>query len=113
MIQDSYAAGHTDRNPLTGAINQFHSYGSQDSGLHGAQDQWGEGRTLDDRFQSTHGAQSAYNESARVLVMLDQGAPTDMVVRYLDEQVFQLDPRAQPSGPGDQFVPKKPASQRA
>jgi WXG100 family type VII secretion target len=112
MIQDSYAAGHVDRNPLTGAITQFHSYGSQDSHLHGQQDEWGEGRTLADRFQGTHGAQSAYDESARVLVMLDKGVPTDTVVRYLDQRVFQLDPAVQPSGPGDQFRPRKPATQR-
>jgi WXG100 family type VII secretion target len=113
MIQDSYAAGHVDRDPLTGAVRQFHNYGSQDPDLHSHADQWGEGRTLGDRFQSTQGARSAYEQSAQVLTMLDQGASTDSVVRYLNEQVWHLDPAVKPAGPGEQFVPKKPVSTRA
>jgi WXG100 family type VII secretion target len=113
MIQDSYAGGHVDRNPLTGAVVQFHNYGGQDHSLHGEQDKWGEGLTLGDRFQSTQGAQSAYEQTARVMVLLDQGAPTDTVVQYLDQRVFALDPAVRPSGPGEQFVPKKSGSQRA
>jgi hypothetical protein len=47
------------------------------------------------------------------MVLLDQGAPTDTVVQYLDQRVFALDPAVRPSGPGEQFVPKKSGSQRA
>lgn len=113
MIQDSYAAGHVDRDPQTGAVLEFHNYGAQDSDLHAHHDEWGQGRTLGDRFQSTRGAQAAYEESARVLVMLDQGADTESVVRYLDRQVFALDPAARPSSPGEQFVPTKTGTTRA
>ena len=113
MVQDSYAAGHTDRNPLTDAVTQFHTYGSQDHGLHGAKDQWGDGKTLADRLQSTHGAQAAVDSSARILTMLDQGAPTDKVIEYLDQQVFRLDPAVKPAGPGDQFQANPPKTQKA
>jgi hypothetical protein len=106
LIQDSNAEGHVGRDKTSGDISQFHSYEGQDHGEHGAKDAWADGKTLGDHIKNTPGAENAVHKCAAILVLLDQGASTDEIIKYLDEQIFKLDPKAEAAGPGAEFKKK-------
>jgi hypothetical protein len=103
LIQDSNAAGHVGRNKKTGDIQQFRSYEHQDHGKHGEKDAWVKGKNLSERIKNTPGAENAINQCTQILLMLDQGASTEEVIKYLDEQIFKLSPNAEKSGPGEEY----------
>ena len=107
LIQDAHAKGHVDRDPVTGEIKEFHAYGQQDHDKHGHFDAWGKGKTLGDRIKNTPGAERAIEKCKQVLVMLDQGASTEEVLKFLDEQVFKLAGDAGAAGPGGEFKKEK------
>jgi hypothetical protein len=99
MIQDSHAKGHAERE-ASGEIKEFHAYGGQDHAQHGAHDAWAGGADLGKRIKNTAGAERAIEKCKDVLVLLDQGASTDDVLKYLDDQVLKLSSAATPAGPG-------------
>jgi hypothetical protein len=103
LIQDSHAQGHVDRDPKTGHVREFHAYGTQDHDKHTAADKWAEGKDLGERIKNTPGAEAAIQKCKEVLVMLDQGKPTNEVIAYLDRTVLALDPAARAAGPGADF----------
>jgi hypothetical protein len=103
VIQDSHAKGHTERDPKTGRIKEFHAYGRQDHHAHGAHDAWAKGKNLGERIRNTAGAERAIEKCVKVLVMLDQGARTEDVIRFLDAEVLRLAPDARAAGPGAEF----------
>jgi hypothetical protein len=105
LIQDSYAAGHVQRDPKTGAVEQFHAYGGQSHEKHGAADTWTApgGKTLEEVVKSTPGAQAAVDQGVRVLVMLDEGRSTADILKFLREEVFALSPAVTRSGSGTEF----------
>lgn len=105
LIQDSHAAGHAERN-ASGEITQFQSYGSQDHKKHAKADKWGGGATLGEHIKNTPGAARAVEKCAEVLVMLDDSASTDEVLRYLDENVFKLALDVKAAGSGPTFAKK-------
>lgn len=106
LVQDSHAPGHAERNKQNGDVKQFHSYEAQDEKQHGEKDDWQKGANLAARIKNTPGAERVIAKCAEVLVMLDQGASTQDLIKYLDEQVFKLDPKAQAAGPGAEFKKK-------
>ena len=102
LIQDSHAEGHTGRDK-DGNIEQFRSYEHQDHGKHGEKDGWAKGKDLGERIKNTPGAADAIAKGAEVLKMLDQGNPTEDVIKYLDNEIFKLSKDAKKSGPGDEY----------
>ena len=102
LIQDAQAEGHLGRDKK-GDVKQFRSYEHQDHGKHGDKDAWAKGKTLGDRINNTPGAKNAIDKCAQVLVLLDQGASTDAVIKFLDSEVFKLSADAEKSGPGKDF----------
>ncbi len=102
LVQDSNALGHTERDEK-GQIKEFHSYEHQDHGKHGHEDAWKEGKNLGERIRNTPGAANAIRQCTDLFYMLDQGASTEAVMQYLDEQVFKLSEQAQKAGPGEHF----------
>lgn len=107
LVQDSHAEGHTERDAASGDVKEFHSYEHQDEHKHGAKDSWAEGKTLGDRIKNTPGAERAVEKSMQVLVLLDQGASTAEVIKFLDAEVLKLAPDATAAGAGAGFG-KKP-----
>jgi hypothetical protein len=99
MIQDSHAKGHAERD-ASGDITEFHAYGSQDHAQHATHDAWASGADLGKRIKNTAGAERAIEKCKDVLVLLDQGASTDDVLKYLDAEVLKLAPGATAAGPG-------------
>jgi hypothetical protein len=99
LIQDSHATGHTERNEA-GQVKEFHSYTKQDHEAHGKGDKFAEGKNLGAKIKATPGMERAIEKCAVVLVMLDRGAPTAEVMKYLDEEVLALSGDARRAGPG-------------
>jgi hypothetical protein len=114
MVQDSFAAGHVDRDEATasstchagpamkkaGDIREFHSYVGQDKDKHGAKDARGS--------MEAHLAVASPSvvEIGRSLVELrSAGAPWSTVRPYFDECVFPLPDtyKRHPAGPGALF----------
>jgi hypothetical protein len=107
MIQDSYASGHTEREPAgggrQGAIKSYHSYSKQDHKKHSHDDAFqGEGSDRE-KLKSTPGAQDAVAKSAQVLKFIAARADWEVVHHYLSREVFQLAVSPQPSGPGAHY----------
>jgi hypothetical protein len=108
LVQDSFAPGHVSRDPETKKIFQFHSYTHQDEHKHGQHDKLAKGKSLGERLNHTPGANDAIHHGAKVLGLLDgPGFGVDDVVDYLDRQVFDVDPMAHLSGPGEHCQKKK------
>ncbi|MCB9076222.1 MAG: hypothetical protein H6631_01370 [Anaerolineaceae bacterium] len=103
LIQDAHAAGHVGRDKKTGDVSQFRSYEHQHHKKHSEKDAWVEGKNLGERIEKTPGAKDAIDKCAQVLSMLDQGASTDDVIRYLEGQIFKLSSTVEKSGPGKEF----------
>lgn len=110
LIQDSFAEGHVQRTsapiqapPGPRPIRQFHDYGSQSSHKHGELDEFGNGRKLKDAIAATPGLQEAIDKSAEVMVRIDRGDNTKVIMKYLTDEVFVLDRRARRAGPGRRF----------
>ncbi len=103
LIQDSCAAGHINRETDSFLIKQFLTYGSQDHDQHSDFDKWGNGTSLAERVQNTHGASQAIQWSSRVIAMIDQGRDTGIIINYLKLNVFRLAKKTLPSGAGDEF----------
>lgn len=103
MIQDSHAQGHCERDPVTGEIKSFHSYGGQDHTKHGAKDAMGPGKNLDEHLKNTPGALKAIEQGAKVLKMMDGKQDTADIMKVLDEEVFKLAPETEDAGAGAAF----------
>jgi hypothetical protein len=110
-VQDSFAAGHTEREPagLTdfcssvpgtphpGRIVEFHSYAAQDSHKHDAEDSR-------DALTSSGGARwpDAVEATRRLADFYNDNVPWEKARPYL-ECLFELSDRARSSSPGDAF----------
>ncbi|NNB97678.1 hypothetical protein HI113_27645 [Corallococcus exiguus] len=106
LIQDSFAEGHTEREPGYGPIRQFHDYGAQDPHKHSSKDSMGEGKTTKEQIDLIPGAAKAIEAGAYLVAMLEETATPDRIMNHLENNVFKLSKNAKPAGPGDSF--KKP-----
>lgn len=111
LIQDSYAAGHVQRNEA-GAVLQFHDYGHQEPHRHGSKDKMGPGKNLRQHIENTPGAMQAIEAGATVIMYLDSKAETQEIVEYLNQRVFGLASNVQPAGPGAEFGAQHPVKRR-
>ena len=105
LIQDSYAEGHVQRDPKTGAIEEFHTYEGQDEDKHAEKDKFvhSKGADLKQIIDDTPGARAAVDHGIQVLMMIDQGKPVSEILKYLRENVFALSPKAAKSDVGVDF----------
>lgn len=111
LIQDSYAAGHVQRNEA-GEVLQFHDYGRQEPHRHGRKDKMGPGKNLKQHIENTPGAMRAIDAGAAVLMRLDSKVETQEIVEYLNQQVFKLASNSQSAGPGTEFGTQHPVKRR-
>jgi hypothetical protein len=98
MVQDSMAAGHTERDK-DGKILSFQPYGPQDHDKHTEADDLHlkPGQSFEEMLAQNPNALKAVTASADLLALLDQGQGTEAAMKLLEEQVFQLSPSARPS----------------
>ena len=97
MIQDSYAAGHVERDDLGGGsrgnIENFHSYVNQDHDAHAAADALPLG--YDSPAEAVHampGGEDAIANGAVVLTMIEAGADPDEVLDFLSNNTYKTAP---------------------
>ncbi|HEY6879424.1 MAG TPA: hypothetical protein VI299_15460, partial [Polyangiales bacterium] len=111
-IQDSYAAGHTDRVITTGtqrgSIRQFRSYTHQDHKKHAADDAWKGGDTDRQRIALLSGGESALNACVQLLQHFKNGDDWARVEADLKDTTFAMTDDAAASGPGTAYATKKP-----
>lgn len=103
MVQDSYAGGHTSREPLAderlGAIMQFHSYTNQDHDKHKADDMWKGGTSDLEKIKAAKGGRDALESTTQLLAFYSSKAPWETVEQYLRGGPWQLTTSTSPSGP--------------
>jgi hypothetical protein len=98
VVEDSYAAGHTGRNPAPapfcpfGTVLQFRAYQSEDADRHGEADSHDALLAADPRLVPV---------VARMIELQRAGADWEAEVRPFLEQVFCLDEASRPAGPGE------------
>lgn len=98
VVQDSFAGGHLKRDPSPssacqlGSIVQFRAYQTSDSDKHSIADQKPALLATD---------QHLVDVSARLIRMQREGADWTTVVKPFLENVFCIDERSIPSGPGE------------
>jgi hypothetical protein len=98
VLEDSFAAGHTSRNPAPaafcpfGTVQQFHAYQSEDADKHAAADSREALLAADPRLVPI---------VARLIELQRAGADWEAEVRPFLEQVFCLDEGSLPAGPGE------------
>jgi hypothetical protein len=103
MVQDSYAGGHSEREPGDGKVKSFHSYTNQDHEAHAHSDARGEGKTVGDQLMNTPGAVTATNKSAELLMRVEDGKSWEDIQEYLDKDVFALADNTTPAGTGEKY----------
>ncbi|BAK67343.1 hypothetical protein SLG_26680 [Sphingobium sp. SYK-6] len=104
VVQDSFSDSHATRDygssPVCphGRILEFHAYGSQDSGRHGAADTRSAWRTNSNFTLKMNPVEA----SARILQFAKARAEWHTAVRpYLESELFCLDLDSRPSGAGE------------
>lgn len=106
VIQDSYAAGHTDRQDRPdrrrGNIRCFYSYAQQNHAKHAADDGWQGSGAVSARLAKMKGAQDAIEVGAALLsrYRTSPPAPWPDVQNYLLSGPFALAADARPSEAG-------------
>lgn len=106
LIQDSYAAGHTEREEKDGyrrgAVVCFYSYAQQDHAKHAADDGWRGKGSVSGRLAKVKGAQDAIEVGADLLSRYKTSppAPWPEVKSYLLAGPFALASKMRPSEAG-------------
>jgi hypothetical protein len=100
MIQDSYAAGHTERDATLGKIKQFHSYVGQDEKLHAAKDV-PSGYSEQEYSQRQKAAVDACASVLKHALAKDAWSPK---VKKTIMAILGLDHDALPAAPGKEFI---------
>jgi len=105
MVQDSYARGHVSRVPASAGqpagINQFLSYGNQDSDKHAHDDSWRDGTDDLERTLRIPGAQDALAASTELVRRYKTREPWPAVESYLKNGPLFVRSDAKNSGPGE------------
>lgn len=94
LLQDSYAAGHVERESLGGTrrgkIVCFYSYANQNHGKHKADDGWRGGATDDERLARVTGALDAVEQGAEIARRYKAGATWRELSAHLEAGPFAL-----------------------
>jgi len=106
LIQDSFAAGHTNRKLVGGArgeIVQFYSYSEQDHTKHGNDDAFHGGGGPRDHVKSLKGGPEALAACITLLQMRKAKKLWGEVEQYLTSGPLALTDGALESGPGEAY----------
>ena len=106
LVQDSFAAGHTNRKVVAGsrrAIIQFYSYTEQDHTKHGDDDAFHGGGGPREHIRTLKGGPEALSACITVLQMRKTGKPWSDVEKYLTDGPLALAESPLPSGPGEAY----------
>jgi hypothetical protein len=114
LLQDSYAAGHTEReiaNGDRGPIIQFYSYAGQDHGRHAEDDKWRGGGDGLEKIKAIKGGPEALAGSTRVLGLYRDKRPWSEVERYLQSGPWAMVAKPELSSPGKNYAKRHQAGQ--
>lgn len=106
VIQDSYAAGHTNRitkDGCRGEVVQFYSYARQDHGKHAEDDAWRGGGTPRQRVNALKGGAEALRACVELLRLVQAKKPWADAEAYLLSGPMALNSSTMVSGPGKDF----------
>jgi len=94
LVEDSYAGGHVEREPLDatrrGPIRRFFCYVGQDHAAHAAEDQWRGGGSADQKIDALPGARDAATAVQRLAELYMARAPWGEVRDWLAGEVWPL-----------------------
>lgn len=107
LIQDSYAAGHTERveNGLRrGKLRSFYSYAHQNHDKHGSDDAWHGGSGGRDSVSRIRGGTDALEASTQAVRLFKARAPWPEMREFLERGPFAFADNPGRSGPGKDYA---------